>query len=158
MEVIEKGVSDEEWVESFMQENWRSTILVSRGVIHNTLDQPALIAKKGDENVGLLVYRKLDDEQIEILSIDATLQFQGIGTRLLNKLKEIAEQSGVKRIWLITTNDNLDALRFYQRRGFRITEVHRNAVVEARRLKPTIPLIGYFGIPIVDEIELELLL
>jgi ribosomal protein S18 acetylase RimI-like enzyme len=54
-----------------------------------------------------------------------------------------------------TTNDNLNALRFYQRRGFRIMGVHPGAVNEARRLKPSIPAIGAYGIPICDEIDLE---
>ncbi len=57
---------------------------------------------------------------------------------------------------MVTTNDNLDALRFYQRRGFTIAEIRRRAVDESRRtLKPTIPDVGCFGIPVRDEIILE---
>lgn len=59
------------------------------------------------------------------------------------------------RIWLITTNDNLNALGFYQKRGFRIKAVYPGAVDEARRIKPEIPLAASNGIPIRDEIELE---
>jgi hypothetical protein len=59
-------------------------------------------------------------------------------------------------VWLVTTNDNLDALRFYQRRGLRLVAVHAGAVDEARRLKPEIARVGEYGIPIRDEIELEL--
>ncbi|MGD8245715.1 MAG: hypothetical protein PVG25_02965 [Anaerolineae bacterium] len=62
----------------------------------------------------------------------------------------------MQRIWLITTNDNLAALRFYQRRGFSLVAVHPGAVDQARTLKPEIPAIGHSGIPIRDEIELEL--
>ena len=58
--------------------------------------------------------------------------------------------------WVITINDNLDALRFYQRRGMRLVAVRPGAVDEARRLKPSIPVIGAQGIPIHDELELEL--
>jgi hypothetical protein len=61
-------------------------------------------------------------------------------------------------VWLITSNDNLNALRFYQRRGYRLAAVHRDAIVLARQIKPEIPLVGDFGIPLTDEIELEKLL
>jgi hypothetical protein len=63
---------------------------------------------------------------------------------------------GRGRLWLITSNDNLNAIRFYQRRGMRLTAVHRGAIDEARQIKPSIPLIGEHGIPIHDELELEL--
>jgi hypothetical protein len=60
-------------------------------------------------------------------------------------------------VWLVTTNDNLVALRFYQRRGFRLSALRPGAVDEARRrLKPAIPDAGAFGIPLRDELELEL--
>ena len=62
---------------------------------------------------------------------------------------------GGGRLWLVTTNDNLDALRFYQRRGLRITAVAAGAVDEARKIKPGIPLLGDHGIAIRDEITLE---
>jgi hypothetical protein len=66
-----------------------------------------------------------------------------------------ARAAGRTRVWLITTNDNLDALRFYQRRGFTLAALHRGAVARSRRLKPTIPEVGAHGIPIRDELELE---
>ena len=71
----------------------------------------------------------------------------------------MAEASGAHRLWLITTNDNVDALRFYQRRGYRLARVDAGAVDRSRAaLKPAIPEIGAHGIPLRDELELELLL
>jgi Acetyltransferase (GNAT) family len=67
-------------------------------------------------------------------------------------------EAGCRRVWLITTNDNLRALRFYQRRGFRLVAVHPDALARSRELKPSIPEIGLDGIPLRDELELELLL
>ena len=56
----------------------------------------------------------------------------------------------------ITTNDHVDALRFYQRRGFQLAAVHRGAVEDSRgKLKPEIPVVGAYGIPLRDEIELD---
>ena len=67
-------------------------------------------------------------------------------------VEQQAREAGARRIWLITTNDNLDVLRFYQRRGYRLAAVFPGAVDEARKQKPTIPLTGFYGIPIRDEI------
>jgi hypothetical protein len=56
----------------------------------------------------------------------------------------------------MTHNDNLDALRFYQRRGFSISGIRLNSMARARKIKPSIPLIGDYNIPIRDEIDLEM--
>lgn len=69
----------------------------------------------------------------------------------------MARRAGCTRLWLVTTNDNLDALRFYQRRGFRLSRLRPGAVDLSRQtLKPEIPEVGTFGIAIRDELELEL--
>jgi RimJ/RimL family protein N-acetyltransferase len=81
-----------------------------------------------------------------------------VGTALIEAVTEAAREAGCRRLWLITTNDNLHALRFYQRRGFRLAALHRDGITESRRQKPSIPLIGLDGIPIRDEIELEMAL
>ena len=63
-----------------------------------------------------------------------------------------------KRIWLITTNDNINAIKFYQKCGFVFSAVYCDAIKNSRRIKPEIPLIGNFNIPIRDELEFELIL
>ena len=95
---------------------------------------------------------------MEIVSIDSTHPGRGVGTALIEAVKKEARRQGCRRLWLITTNDNLNALRFYQKRGFALVAVHRNAIEISRRLKPEIPLTGHDGIPLRDEIELETLL
>lgn len=81
----------------------------------------------------------------------------GTGTALLEAVAEEARAGAAKRLWLVTTNDNLDALRFYQRRGLRLVRLRPGAVTEPRRqLEPEIPLAGNHGIPIRDELELEM--
>jgi GNAT superfamily N-acetyltransferase len=92
----------------------------------------------------------------ELVTLDAVVPGQGVGSGLLRAVTEEARACGSSRLWLITSNDNLDAVRFYQRRGLRLVAVHRGAVDEARRLNPSIPLIGDLGIPLHDELELEL--
>ena len=80
----------------------------------------------------------------------------GAGTALIQAVAQLARRQGCTRLWVITTNDNVDALRFYQRRGFCLVRVHRGAVDRSRAcLKPEIPPVGAYGIPLRDEIELE---
>ena len=85
---------------------------------------------------------------------DGSAHFK-FGTQLLNSLIAKAKKLGLKRIWGITTNDNLEAIQFYKNRGFRIAATYLNAIALSRKLKPEIPEIGLQGIPIRDEIEIE---
>ena len=127
------------------------------GELLEPLDHPALLAESFGEIVGMLTY--VPDpgwEQCEVLTLHVTGQWHGVGTALLEAAEQLAAGHGCARLWLITTNDNVDALRFYQRRGFQLAAVHRHAVDDSRsRLKPEIPVVGAYGIPIRDEIELE---
>lgn len=88
--------------------------------------------------------------------LEALEQGRGVGSALLGAVEELARRRGCKRLWLVTTNDNTHALAFYQRRGFVLAALHRDAVTEARKtLKPSLPLVGEGGIPLRDELELE---
>ena len=98
---------------------------------------------------------RADGPEWEVVTLDSLRQFNGVGTALVGAVVERAGAARVRRLWLITTNDNLDALRFYQRRGWRIAKVWPDAVGESRKIKPSIPDTGAYGIPIRDEIELE---
>lgn len=109
----------------------------------------------GDQVVGLTTYEVAESE-CELVTIDAFRAREGIGSALFSAVREAAATHGCIRLWLITTNDNLEALGFYQRMGMRLVAVHQGAVDAGRRLKPAIPLIGEHGIPIHDELELEL--
>ncbi len=82
---------------------------------------------------------------------------KGIGTALIQILINEAALSQIKRIKVVTTNDNLNALKFYQKKGFVLVAVHPNALDQSRKYKK-IPIIGENGIPIRDEIELEYVL
>ncbi len=144
-------------VAQFIQAHWGDLVVISRGNVHRPAELDGFIAEDGDELVGLLTYAVTGDAW-EVVTIDAVRPFQGIGSGLLTAVKQAAQSAGCHRLWLITTNDNLAALRFYQRRGFDLVAVHRNALEQSRQLKPQIPLIGLDAIPLRDEIELEMLL
>ena len=145
------------WVEQFMLEHWGSNMVVSRGVIYYPQNLPGFLALHDGEKVGLVTYN-IVDQSCEIVTIDSVQPSLGIGTALIEAVRNVAIKSGCKRLWLITTNDNLNALHFYQKRGFVLVAIHRNAVEQSRKLKPEIPMFGIDDIPIRDEIELEMML
>lgn len=149
--------ADRNWVAQFLDEHWGSTRVVSRGQVYLAHLLPGFIAEVDGERVGLITYR-LEDDECEIVTINSVSEKQGIGTALIETVRETVAEEGCKRIWLITTNDNLPALRFYQKRGFHLVAVYPNALDESRKIKPEIPLFGYDGIPLRDEIELEIVL
>jgi GNAT superfamily N-acetyltransferase len=151
------NTDDHEWVAQFMHEQWGSDKVISRGAVHYPQNLPGFVALYKGEKVGLVTYN-ITDESCEIVTLNSTYPSSGVGTALIKAVKDISIKSGCKRLWLITTNDNLNALRFYQKRGFVLVAVHRNALEQSRKLKPEISRIGNHGIPLRDEIELEMML
>ena len=149
--------SDKPWVLHTVQQ-WGADFIVTRGrkVCPTELEGFYATGETGDR-IGLVTFEIIGD-QCEIVTLDAFEKFVGVGTALISRVREIAVKRGCARLWLITTNDNLDAIRFYQRRGFAIAAVHVNAIAESRRLKPNIAKIGMHGIPLRDEIEFEMML
>jgi GNAT superfamily N-acetyltransferase len=156
-DIREITTSDRPWMINLVEDRWGSNRVVTRGIIHEIKQLPGFIALFSGDRIGLLTYFISEDE-FEIVTLDSLVEKIGVGTALLSKAREFAKQAGCHRIWLITTNDNMPALRFYQKRGFQLVAVHQNALDYSRTLKPEIPLIGLDGIPLRDEIELELVL
>ena len=144
-------------VAAFAQERWGTAKVVSRGKIYWADRLPGLLAMHDDTLVGLVTYT-IEDDECEIVTLDSTVEGIGIGTALIEAAKEIATSANCRRLWLITTNDNVDALRFYQKRGLVLAKLHPLALDHSRTLKPEIPLVGNYGIPLRDELELEMIL
>lgn len=146
---------DEAWVQQAATTLWGSTRMVSRGRLWDMTKLPGFITESETRPVGLLTYQK-EGDKVELVSLNALTPGKGIGTALIEELKTKAKEMGCEKIIVITTNDNTKALHFYQKRGFVIATVRINEMEHARKLKPEIPLIGDDGIPLRDEIELEL--
>jgi GNAT superfamily N-acetyltransferase len=152
-----REAADRASAEAFLARH--NSLRVARlGELVHPLDYPALVAEAADGQLqGMLTYVPGQDwRQCEILTLHASEQWHGAGTALIEETGQLARRQGCSRLWVITTNDNVDALRFYQRRGFCLVRVHRGAVDRSRAsLKPEIPRVGAYGIPLRDEIELE---
>lgn len=148
---------DRAWLAQFASQRWDSPIMISHGVTYELSSLPGFLAEEQGQCVGVVTYY-IEGGACEIVSIDSLAPGRGIGPLLLEAVKHLAQQAGCTRLWLITTNDNLNALRFYQKRSFVLAALHRDAVTRARQLKPQIPLLGEYDIPLRDELELEMLL
>jgi GNAT superfamily N-acetyltransferase len=157
VKVRPRGAADGDVAREFLARH--DGLRVARlGELVHPLDHPALMAETpGGRLLGMLTYVPGQDwRQCEILTLHADEQWHGAGSALIEAAGQLARRLGCTRLWVITTNDNVDALRFYQRRGFYLVRVHRGAVDRSRAsLKPEIPPVGAHGIPLRDEIELE---
>lgn len=117
--------------------------------------RPGSIGEAAAKVAGFVTYH-IEGKDCELVTINSFRERIGVGSALIEAVKQAALAEGCKRLWLVTTNDNMRALRFYQKRGFELVAVHRNALAESRKLKPEIPLTGIDDIPLRDEIELEM--
>jgi ribosomal protein S18 acetylase RimI-like enzyme len=134
---------------------WGSEVVAVHGTCLRPAELAGFIAERSRRVTGLLTYQLLGST-LEIVTLNALDRRAGIGTRLIDAAVGRARRLGCHEIRLTTTNDNVDALRFYQRRGFRLAELRTGAVDRSRRLKPGIPRVGDYGIPLRDEIDLTL--
>ena len=147
--------SDREWLTDAVAEAWGSDRVVSRGRLIEHLSRlPGFVAERAGDLVGF-AFLRLEGDELEVIALRSLEERQGVGTALLDAVQVDARRSGCSRVWLVTTNDNLDAIRFYQRRGWEWVAFHRDAVANSRRLKPEIPQTGAYGIEIRHEIEFE---
>ena len=141
----------------FWTEHWGGTEMVVHGEVFQAGQLDGFVAEQNNEWIGLVTFY-IKDTACEIMSLDSLQEDQGIGTNLVEEVIQEAHEAGCQRLFLTTTNDNLRALGFYQKRRFELVSIRRGAVNESRKIKPSIPLTGCHNIPIRDEIELELLL
>ncbi|MEV6372151.1 GNAT family N-acetyltransferase [Micromonospora sp. WP24] len=154
--VREAERDDRAGVDALHDREWGGPYVIAHDVRYDLRTLPTLVAVDGSGAVvGALAFH-CDADGLEVVSVVAAVPGEGVGTALLEAAATRARAAGLHRLWLITTNDNLRALRFYQRRGLRLVAVDPGAVDRARRLKPEIPFVGEDGIPLHDELILEL--
>jgi GNAT superfamily N-acetyltransferase len=134
-------------------ELWGSEVVAVHGSALRPGDMAGFIAERSRRLAGLLTYQVVDDV-LEIVTLNAIERRSGVGTLLIEASVGKARRFGCREIRLTTTNDNVDALRFYQRRGFRLVELRPGAVDKSRERRPQIPKVGDYGIPLHDEIDL----
>ncbi len=150
--------SDRSEVRDFIAQQWHAPFIVVKEKIYSPHECEGFLIRQDGRIAALITYQQQKDS-ILLLTVNKIESIEGIGTSLVLMLIDEARKRNVHRIWLTTTNDNLHAMWFYQRLGFRIATIYRDAMAEARKtLKPQIPEYGPNGLPIQDEIEMELVI
>jgi ribosomal protein S18 acetylase RimI-like enzyme len=147
--------ADRNWVRLKTISEWGAEVVIAHGKSYFPADLPGFCAEQDDKILGLLTYR-IHARSCEVITINSWCSRLGIGSALIAAARQVAEIHGCRRLFLVTTNNNLNALRFYQKHGFVISAVRLNAITKSRSIKPQIPLHDEEGLPIRDEIELEL--
>ena len=128
---------------------------VRLGQVQDVLALPGFAATRDERLLGIATYAVADVRaELAAVAVPAAHRSRGIGGTLVEAVASAVARQGVRELWLTTTNDNLDALRLYQRHGFHLAELHAGAIQRARELKPGIPLQGAYGIPLRDELIL----
>jgi ribosomal protein S18 acetylase RimI-like enzyme len=156
MRIVPAAEAPRDRLDAFILRAWHADFVVAHGEQIRPADLAGFVALDRDLVTGHAGYR-LGDDGCELVAIAVEPRRAGIGSALIHAVIEAARAARARRVWLTTTNDNLDALRFYQRRGFRLIAIRPGVVEEARRrLKPELPPTGEYDIPMRDELDLEL--
>lgn len=144
-------------VNQYIKDEWCGPIIVTRGHAYDSSNLPGFVAVDGDKLIGAVLYQ-IENGECEIAVLFSLVESKGAGTALINAVTDKAKEENCRRVWLVTTNDNTHAIRFYQKMGFNIAGIHLNAMQEVRAIKPQVPLYGIDDIPLLHEIEFEKIL
>ena len=133
---------------------WKDDLVVVHGEIFDTRHLPGFKALSENGLVGFSHYL-IRGKECEIITLASLEEGIGVGSKLIAAVESAARSLHCSNLTLITTNDNLHALGFYQRRGFHLAALFPGQIEESRKIKPSIPEIGQDNIPIRDELRLE---
>ena len=150
-------LGDQPWVVRRLEDAFGDVTVARKGVLIDASALPGFVATDGGRPVGLLTYNVAHGE-CEVVAIISTEEGRGIGRALMDAARDHATAAGYRRLWLITTNDNSRAFRFYQLWGMDLYGFYRHGVRRSRRVKPSLPERGADGIPLDHELEFEMLL
>lgn len=146
--------SNRNLIDAFIRQHWYTTTMIIRGKEIDMTKTEGFYFSEANNIIGLITFI-IYENILEITSLDSLRENQGIGSRLVEAVIQEAKERNLHKVILITTNDNINAIRFYQKRGFDMTHLFRNAMDVSRKLKPEIPLLGENSIPLRHELEFE---
>lgn len=155
IEIRWKDDDDQPFIRAELERHWCSTTIWSVDRRYEADQLPAFIAWRDGQRIGHITLA-FDPGECEVVTLSAMEEGRGVATMLLAAASAETRSRGLRRMRLTTSNDNLRALALYQKRGWRLVAVHRGMIDRYRERVPAIPVIGLNGIPLHDEIELEL--
>ena len=126
---------DRDWLARLVAHEWGLPVVSVSGA-YDPSNLPGFVAEEGDRRLGVVTYG-MRDEECEVVTLNSLEEKRGVGTALLRAVKAIADQDGV-RLWLMTTDDNSNAIRFYENRGMTRAALHRHFIEVVRIYKPDV--------------------
>ncbi|GJQ62706.1 MAG: N-acetyltransferase [Melioribacteraceae bacterium] len=144
-------------VRKILEEHWGSTTIIAMDRVHTIEDLSGFVAIQKNMAAGLITY-EIRKNTCEIVTLNSLIPRIGVGSELVSRCIKLAREENCEKIWVSTTNDNTDAMKFYQKRGFRFRQIYPDKIDEYRLKKPEIPLIGMNDIPMKDEIVFDMVL
>lgn len=133
-------------INRYIREEWAGPLVATRGVLHDTSQAEGFAAVDQGELLGYALYA-VENAQCEILVLHSLRENQGVGRALIQAVVGVAEENRCRRVWLITTNDNIHAIRYYQRAGFALAAVHIGGIKESAQAEALHPPAGERGHP-----------
>ena len=152
-----RPMTDRATLEEMLRLRWSDGSIFVRGRMLYPRDVEAFGAYMNGRLQGVATWR-IEDGTLYMLTANNITDTRGVTTALLETMLAMGREKGFAFMRALITNDNWPAFRFYQKRGFRIVAVHPGVVDMMRQMKPSIPERGVEGIPMRDEIELEIVL
>lgn len=89
--------------------------------------------------------------EIKSIAVHEDKRSKGIGTMLIHAALERCRETDARFVRVATAAASTDALKFYQRQGFRLSRIIRDFYVPERGYRPYV----LNGIPLLDEVILD---
>lgn len=154
MNIVALNNDNRSAVDQYIKDEWGGLTIVTLGNAYNANILPGYVMMHEGTIAGAILYR-LDGKACEIAVLYSLMENQGIGSALIREVISLADKNGCERVWLVTSNDNTHAIRFYQKFGFALKAVHINSFDLIRKFKPHLPERGIDQIPLAHEFEFE---
>ncbi len=148
---------DYDLARSLVAREWGTDALVIAGKVRATDDMSLIAATRADGRVlGIAYYAMTEAVALlgAIVVVDASEP--GVGTMLFNAVADEARTLKLKKLRAITTNDNFEAMKFYQKRGMHFLSLFPGGMNAYRAFKPNLRSEGRHGIACRDMLELEM--
>lgn len=155
MKYVPVNDANRKQIKRLLIDQWYTTDMIIRGVSVDMTKAGGIAAYEKESIVGLVLYA-ITDSICHLISLNSLIRHKGIATELISRVADIARGGHCTKIVAVTTNDNIDAIRFYQKRGFDMAYLYHDALAVSRKMKPQIPLMAENGIPMRHEIQFEL--
>ena len=110
------------------------------------------VAEDDGEIIGHLQLITGDDAELKSMAVAESRRGTGVGRALVRAALEHCRQNAAKRLLVATAAADIGNLRFYQRQGFRMLRVERDAFVPSTGYPDEIVI---DGIPLRDRVWLS---